>query len=176
MNPIPSKEKITREISAGFIVYRQTQEGPKFLVLYHGHNYWNFPKGKIESEEGSLDAALRETQEETGLGKKDIRIIQPFKAYERFTFRSRRGNGKVFKVVIFYLAETRNPHIKLSDEHEGYGWFTFREGAKLLGRYRDSQRVLDEANRFLKRGNASHHQRAHAKKETYPAASHKNAQ
>jgi len=38
-----------REISAGIIIYRRTLKGPKFLLLYHGNNYWNFPKGKIEN-------------------------------------------------------------------------------------------------------------------------------
>jgi hypothetical protein len=33
-------------ISAGIIVFRRTPEGIKYLVLYQGRNYWNFPKGK----------------------------------------------------------------------------------------------------------------------------------
>lgn len=141
-------KKIKREISAGIIVYRCTEEGPKFLILYHGHNYWNFPKGKIESEEKSLAAALRETKEETGLSASDLRLAENFKAYERFYFR--RAGQSHFKIVIFYLAETSNPVIRISKEHQGYGWFLYSEGQKILGKYRDSQRVLKYACDFLR--------------------------
>ncbi|MBI2033563.1 MAG: NUDIX domain-containing protein [Candidatus Liptonbacteria bacterium] len=138
-----------REISAGIVIFRRTREGLKFLILYHGHNYWNFPKGKILTEEKSLAAALRETKEETGLGAKDLRLIANFKVYERFYFR--RANQPVFKIVIFYLAETRNPEVKISEEHLGYAWLTFNEAKKILGRYRDSQKVLRQVYEFLRR-------------------------
>ena len=138
-----------REISAGIVIFRRTKEGLKFLILYHGHNYWNFPKGKIETEEKSLVAALRETKEETGLTAKDLRLMGNFKAYERFYFR--RANQSIFKIVIFYLAETRNPVVKISEEHLGYAWFTFNEAKKILGIYRDSQKVLRQVYEFLRR-------------------------
>src|SRR5579872_339760 len=114
---VATKEKkpTAREISAGIVVFRRTPEGPKFLILYHGGTYWNFPKGHIEKEERDLAAALRETKEEAGLGSRDLRLIQNFKAYERFTFR--RNGQNIFKIVIFYLAETKARDIKISDEH-----------------------------------------------------------
>ena len=136
-----------REISAGTVVFRRTSEGPKFLILYHGGDYWNFAKGHIEKEEKSLEAAIRETKEETGLGAKELRLIPQFRAHERFAFR--RGSQHIFKIVIFYLAETRTKDIKISDEHHGYGWFTFRDAKKILGKYRDSQKVLVQAYNFL---------------------------
>jgi len=143
---------MTKEISAGIIIYHKTKEGLKFLLLYHGGGYWNFPKGKIEAEEKSFQAALRETREETGLGGSDLKIDQRFKAYEKFVFW--RGSGikkeKVFKIVIFYLAETKKPQIRISYEHDGYGWFTYKEAMKILLRYKDSQRVLKQVNDFLK--------------------------
>ena len=140
-----------REISAGIIIYRKTEDGTKFLILYHGRGYWNFPKGKIESEEKSFQAAIREIREETGLNRNDLRFDEYFKAYEKFTFWRRLGrqNVKVFKIVIFYLAETKNPVIKISKEHSGYGWFTYREAMKILGKHKDSQRVLTQAHQFL---------------------------
>src|SRR3989344_2477514 len=82
-------KKFKKEISAGFIVFRRTAEGLKFLLLYHGHNYWNFPKGKIESEEKSLEAAFRETKEEAGLAKQELRMAKNFKVYQKFSFRRR---------------------------------------------------------------------------------------
>lgn len=145
---------IEKEISAGIIIYRNTEEGPKFLILYHGHNYWNFAKGKIESEENSWEAACREIWEETGLRLKDLRFKKNFRALEKFTFR--RQGKKIFKTVIFYLAETEKMAVKLPTEyagrekHEGYGWFLFKEAQQILGRYRDSQRILISAKEFIK--------------------------
>ncbi|KKR89290.1 MAG: hypothetical protein UU85_C0004G0131 [Candidatus Wolfebacteria bacterium GW2011_GWA2_42_10] len=143
-----------KEISAGIIIYHKTREGIKFLLLYHGGSYWNFPKGKIEKEEKSFQAALREIREETGLGQGDLKFKSNFKVYEKFTFWRRivNKNVKVFKIVIFYLAETKNPIIKISKEHNGYGWFTHREAIKILEKYKDSQKVLTQACDFLRKG------------------------
>lgn len=141
-------KRVKRKASAGIIVFRRTTEGPEFLILYHGRGYWNFPKGKIESEEKSLTAALRETREETGLAADGLRLIDGFKVYERFYFR--RLGQPYFKVVIFYLAETAKSNIRLSKEHRGYGWFLYPEGRKILSKYRDSQAVLKQAYDFLR--------------------------
>ncbi len=143
-----SNEAGRREISAGIIVYRKTEEGIKFLILYHGHSYWNFAKGKIESEEKSLEAAIRETKEETGISLKDLKLNDNFRAHERFYFK--RNGQSVYKIVIFYLAESMTDQVVLSHEHQGYGWFSFEEARRILGKYRDSQRVLKQACEFLK--------------------------
>lgn len=158
-----SNKKYKKEISAGFIIFRRTEEGLKFLLLYHGHNYWNFPKGKIESEEKSLEAAFRETREESGLAKHDLRISKNFKVYQKFSFKRREHDGRnrnvnrnskeepqnIFKVVIFYLAETRNPIIKISSEHQGYAWFLYPEAMKMTSRYRGSQKMLKQAYDYI---------------------------
>lgn len=151
------KKRVKREITAGFIVYRKTPEGPKFLLLYHRGSYWNFPKGHIESEERALEAALRETREETGLSRHDLRVAPRFKAYERFYFR--RGDQPTFKIVIFYLGETRRADVKISHEHNGFGWFLYREAKKMVSRYRDTERVLEKAYQFLRTtsGHNAHH-------------------
>lgn len=136
-----------KEIAAGVIVVRKTTEGPKFLLLYHRGQYWNFPKGHIEKEERSLDAAIRETCEETGLKKKDLRVLRGFREYERFYFK--KGRETIFKVVIMYLAETRKSRIRISYEHQGYAWFLYREARQILARYKENQKILEDAYRFI---------------------------
>jgi len=54
-------------LSAGVIVVRRTPQGPRFLLL-RSFRYWDFPKGQVEAGETPLDAARRETREETGIG------------------------------------------------------------------------------------------------------------
>ena len=143
------RQEAAREISAGLVIFRRTEEGPKFLLLYHGGRYWNFPKGKIEAEEKSLEAAMRETGEETGLREAELRLKKKFRAYERYGFF--RNKKRIFKIVIFYLAETRVRQIKLSKEHEGFGWFLYRDARNLLRAYKDSETVLRRAYTFLRR-------------------------
>jgi 8-oxo-dGTP pyrophosphatase MutT (NUDIX family) len=141
-----------KEISAGFIVYRKTPKELEFLVLYHRGGYWNFPKGKIENEERSFQTAVRELKEETGISRNEITIIPNFKTAEKFAFWKNEGekNSRVFKIVIFYLAETQKSEIRLSKEHGGYAWFAFKDAMKILEKYKDSQRVLREAYGFLR--------------------------
>ncbi|MBI4994923.1 NUDIX domain-containing protein, partial [Candidatus Peregrinibacteria bacterium] len=69
---------MVKEISAGIIIYRKTSEGIKFLLLYHGGRYWNFPKGKLDQGEKSFRAALREVKEETGLSSNELRLKEWF--------------------------------------------------------------------------------------------------
>lgn len=160
-----------REISAGIIVYRKTNQGLRFLLLYHGGRYWNFPKGHIEAEEKSLQAAIRETSEETGLKRHDLKISEIFKAYEKFTFY--KGKTKVFKTVIFYLAETDKPDIKISHEHEGYGWFSYKEATFLLQKHKDSAALLRRANNFVTKFNNPVPQRVHRPQPKIKHESHK---
>ena len=130
------------------VIFRRTQDGPKFLILYHGGNYWNFPKGHIESEEDSLATAFREIKEETGIQSRDLRVSPSFKAHERFYFK--KAGQPIFKTVIFYLAESRTKDVQISNEHHGYGWFLFRDAQRILGKYRDSQKVLQLAYNVLR--------------------------
>jgi 8-oxo-dGTP pyrophosphatase MutT (NUDIX family) len=147
-----------KEISAGVIIYRRTKEGPKFLLLYHGGRYWNFPKGKIEKtekgKETAFKAAIREVQEETGITARDLKFGDWFKAYDRFTFRS-RDKKKVFKTVTYYLAETSKAEIKISpNTHYGYGWFLYKDAQNILI-HKNLRDNLKRAYEAIKRGRVS---------------------
>lgn len=149
-----------KEISAGIIIYRRTKEGPKFLLLYHGGRYWNFPKGKIEAREGSYEAALREVGEETGISKGNLRFDRRFRAYDSFTFT--KDKQKVFKIVIYFLAEARHPHVRISEEHHGYGWFLYRDALRMLI-YRSLKNNLKRAYDII-RGKSLPSRPAHSKR------------
>lgn len=133
---------MSQEISAGIIIYRKTQEGVKFLLLYHGRDHWSFAKGHIEEGERSFKAALREVQEETGLRPKDLSFKEWFKIHDRF-FLWKDGK-KVFKMVTLYLAETTNPKVQISHEHQGYGWFSYKEAIK-IAKYDSIKKILKRA-------------------------------
>lgn len=144
-----------KTVSAGIIIYRRTESGIKYLLLYKGKNYWNFPKGKIEMGERSYETALREIGEETGLTANDLQMQSHFKAFEKFVFQHQKE--KIYRVVILYLAETKNPQVRISGEHEGFGWFTIAEAKRVLTKHPDTFRILQRAHSFLKFGRSGNH-------------------
>jgi len=144
---------MTTQISAGIIIYRYTKEGIKFLLLYHGHNYWNFPKGKIEKDENAIITALREVYEETGLKRSSLKFKKGFKTSERYMFRAKEDKSKIFKIVTFYLAETSEPIIKVSKEHLGYGWFSLSESIRVLYRYKNTAEIIKKAYYLIRKDN-----------------------
>ena len=131
----------------------------KFLLLYYGRNYWNFPKGKVEQGERATEAFLREVEEETGLKPADLHVLSGFRTTERFTFVDRytrqpvrRGAPQpmVFKMVIYYLVESRKREVMISDEHEGFGWFTYAEALR-IAKYKNTQNILKQAHEFIEK-------------------------
>ena len=62
--------------SAGILVYRQDDDGLRVLLAHPGGPFWrnkdagawSIPKGEIAEGEDHLAAAIREFQEETGIG------------------------------------------------------------------------------------------------------------
>src|SRR5438876_10988483 len=61
----------TARRSAGAVVFRRTERGPRLLVL-RAYKNWDVPKGTIEPGESELDAAKRETLEVTGLAELEL--------------------------------------------------------------------------------------------------------
>jgi len=119
-------------VSAGIIIFRRTPEGPKFLLLYHGGPYWNFPKGKLTEGERSFRAALREVKEETGISPRDLRFNSWFKVSDRFVFFTKERK-RVSRLVIYYLAETSKQSVTIVPrEHQGYGWFLYKDAVRML--------------------------------------------
>ncbi len=154
------------QVVAGFVVFRRTNDGLKFLLLYKRGNYWNFPKGHFEHGEDSLATALRETEEETGIRRSELRIIPGFRAYERFSFRS--GRERVHDKVILFLAETRKADVRISPrEHSGFAWFLYEDAVRLIPKkYEVTKRVLKQAYDFLRKKSVQsgrgHSPRTHA--------------
>ena len=95
------KRKPTREVSAGGIVYRQTPEGFRFLLVKDPYKHWGFPKGHLEEGETPAEAALRETKEEAGL--EDVVVAGPIRIIDwHFRFRGQA----IHKFCHFFLLES----------------------------------------------------------------------
>ena len=69
--------------AAGGAVWRRSPDGGTEVVLVHRPRYddWSLPKGKLDSGEHALTAAVREIDEETGLavvaGRRSLRTSYP---------------------------------------------------------------------------------------------------
>jgi len=129
--------------SAGFILCKKNDER-KYLILLHGSDYWNFPKGKLESGESEIDAAVRELKEETGITK--IKIVDGFSFTYDYTFIA--GRLKIKKLVKMYLAYYLNGDVVISREHKRFKWSTFDE-AMIILKFDNIKRQLREAESFL---------------------------
>ena len=155
------KPPTKKQVVAGFVIYRTTSDGVKFLLLCRRVNYWSFPKGHFEPGERSIDAALRELEEETGIKKSDVRIAPNFRAYERFFFKV--GNQGIYDTVILFLAETHKAEITIRPrEHSGYGWFLYHDALNVVGKkYGDTRKVLKQASDFLRARSKMHRPQPH---------------
>jgi bis(5'-nucleosidyl)-tetraphosphatase len=115
--------------AAGIVVLRHDAAGWRVLLLRAFRN-WDFPKGRVEPGESPLEAARRETREETGLTDLVFRWGEALRETEPY------AGGKVAR---FYVAETRVRDITLPasaelgrPEHHEWRWASFDEARALL--------------------------------------------
>ena len=141
------------EKSAGAVIFRQQNKKIFFLLLHYpsgsrtpGKDYWDFPKGHIEKKEKPEEAAKRETEEETGI--KDIELIKGFKEWIKYFFKQDGKN--IFKIVTFFLAETKTKEVKISREHIGYKWLPYEQALEQIT-FKNAKEILKKANDFLSR-------------------------
>lgn len=135
-----------RELSAGAIIFYRSGKKIEYLLLHHDADYWNFPKGHIEAGESILAAARREVQEETGLT--DLNFIPGFKVQDKYIFQF--NQQKIFKIVIFLLAQAKNQEVKVSDEHQDFRWLSYEQTMKQL-KFKNIKTILQQANDFIKK-------------------------
>lgn len=153
------------ERSAGAVIfYKNKKKGTREYLLLHypklespkeglpaqarrakaGH--WDFPKGHIEKGERELEAMSREVREETGISQ--LTIVPGFRKTIRYFFQ--KEGKKVFKEVVFYLAQVKTKKIELSFEHLGFRWIPFEKALKKVT-YKNAKEILQKVHEFLER-------------------------
>jgi bis(5'-nucleosidyl)-tetraphosphatase len=136
-----------QEKSAGAVVYRDTDAGRKYLLLQNSGR-WDFPKGGVEPGESELQTVMREVEEETGIT--DLTIVPGFRKVIEYFYR--REGKNVHKQVVYLLAATRHETVKISFEHQGFGWFPYHEALQRAS-YDNSKVTLGEAEKFIRKPN-----------------------
>jgi bis(5'-nucleosidyl)-tetraphosphatase len=100
-------------------------------LLLRAYNYWDFPKGVVESGETPLLGAIREVEEETTITQLNFRWGYIY----RETYPYNHGR----KVARYYIAETSTTHVYLPvnpllgrPEHSEYRWVNRNEAWQML--------------------------------------------
>lgn len=117
-------------LSAGVAVARRAAGGWRLLIL-RAYRNWDFPKGGVEPGETPLQAAIRETREESGID--DLR----FNWGEGYCDTAPYGPRQ--KVARYFLAETGQIQLTLPispelgrPEHDEWRWVSFAQAQRLL--------------------------------------------
>ncbi len=94
------------------------------LISTHSGRRWQLPKGTVEHQESSIETALREVEEETGLLTKFESFIETVEYWYWDTY-NRTVPMLVHKRVDFYLLPVIGGELSdLSFEVDAVAWFT----------------------------------------------------
>ena len=139
----------TREISAGGVVYRPTDDGAIEVVLAsrrtrRGQLAWGLAKGGIEIGETKEQAAIREVREETGLTA-DIEADLGDTKYMYVW-----DDVRIRKTVHFFLMRHTGGNVEdRDDEMEEIRWFPLERAIKRAA-YRGGRDMLVKASELLR--------------------------
>ena len=119
---------IDERLSCGVVLARETGAGWMTLML-RAYHHWDFPKGIREAGEDSMQAALREVQEETGIS--DLQFDWGDRYFETGPYS--RG-----KVARYYIARTQTEAVEMGisaetgvAEHHEWRWVNFDQAYDL---------------------------------------------
>jgi 8-oxo-dGTP pyrophosphatase MutT (NUDIX family) len=130
-------------IASGLFIVRNDD---KLLVAHptnHDKDFWSIPKGKVEDEETLLEAALRETYEETNLELKDSFDFNIYpldrsmykhkkKVLYSFLFLEKKDSELNWSKLILKCNSNVPKERGGFPEMDGYKWVTLLEAKKLL--------------------------------------------
>lgn len=110
-------------VAAGAVVTREGSNSTEFLLVHRDYREdWTFPKGKVESGEHVLGAAVREVREETGFAI-ELGVPLPTQTY--------KIEGRI-KDSHYWSAKLLSGTFIPNDEVDEIAWLTFEDAAKTL--------------------------------------------
>lgn len=149
-------KKMGKVLAAGIFIIR---EDKKLLICHptnHAADFWSIPKGKIEAGETPLQAAIRETFEETNIDLNNYTLIGNLemvnynhKKKALFPFVCYEPCNKSIDFNSFDIKCNSNVPIERGGfpEMDDYQWRTLFEASKLL--HNTQAECLDIVKRFI---------------------------
>lgn len=137
------------EIACGVIVVFKEKDENLFLILQHNNKdgSWSFPKGHMEKDENTLETALRELREESGIMRIDILDI-PIINEEYEVIRKGITHLKINKYFVGYVLN-KNVDIDKS-EIVNYKWVTYKEAVDTFLSFQNTRaEVLQKVKKYL---------------------------
>ncbi|MBP6859202.1 MAG: NUDIX domain-containing protein [Candidatus Magasanikbacteria bacterium] len=122
--------------SAGGVV--KNTKGKILVVSQHGTS-WSLPKGHIEDNENTVEAAKREIKEESGVS--ELEHIKELGTYQRYKI-AKDGTEDLseFKTITMFLFDTPEENLKPIDpENPVAKWVNKEDVADLLTALKDKE-------------------------------------
>lgn len=137
------------QLSAGGVIFRESEGIEVALIATKGGEVWGLPKGLVERErnEPLEEAALREVQEETGLFGRVLERIDKIE----YWYRWEEDNEPVryHKIVYFFLIEHQGGDVRNHDfEVDEVRWFALAE-AERVASYESEREILHKTGELL---------------------------
>lgn len=113
-------------------VFKKGDKHPLYLLLHRAGgekiypNIWQFITGSIEDNEKAMDAAVREVIEETSIKPTALWVVPYILSFYD-------AGADAINICPFFAAQVNeNISVRLSDEHDDFGWFTLDEAIQKL--------------------------------------------
>jgi bis(5'-nucleosidyl)-tetraphosphatase len=107
-------------------VLLMTRSEPRSFLLMRHADRWDLPKGRVDPDETDRECALREFEEETGIGREAIELDESFR-FEEVYFPIRKKTGeRDHKTLVIFLATVPDRLDVAATEHLGNEWVEWR--------------------------------------------------
>ena len=130
---------------AGGIVINAKQG---IVIVNQNNDSWSLPKGHVESCETTLDAAIREIHEETGI--KNVKFIKAIGSYQRHRIGlDGQDDLSELKLIHIFVFITKDEVLCPIDKHNPEAkWVSIKEAKSLLTHRKDKEFFSNSITHF----------------------------
>ena len=131
-----------REKSCGAVVYTESENERRYLIIRMNLGHCGLPKGHIEKYETEEETAIREVKEETGV---DITLVEGFRKSVIYSLSSRTT-----KESVYFLGRFDGDSVKIQEaEVSSYRLCSYEQARRIIT-YENDRTILDAAEELLR--------------------------